>query len=104
MRLAVNVEDHPLEYVQFEGAIPKGEYGGGMMWKFAQGRYEISKEKKGGFYFRLQSRELNAEYRVHNTKDNHWLLARGDTPQTDWLRAPIQPMLGRPALKPPASP
>src|SRR5438046_7463647 len=43
---SVNVEDHPLEYVNFEGAIPKGEYGGGMMWKFAQGRYQISKEKK----------------------------------------------------------
>jgi hypothetical protein len=43
MRLAVKVEDHPLEYVNFEGAIPKGEYGGGMMWKFAQGRYEITK-------------------------------------------------------------
>jgi len=48
-RLAVNVEDHPLEYVNFEGAIPKGEYGGGMMWKFAQGRYEITKDKKDGF-------------------------------------------------------
>src|SRR5439155_15659646 len=74
MRLAVNVEDHPLEYIHFEGAIPKGEYGGGMMWKFAQGRYEITKEKKDGFYFRLQSRELNAEYRAHRTKENQWLL------------------------------
>src|SRR5262245_22562863 len=103
MRLAVNVEDHPLEYVNFEGAIPKGEYGGGMMWKFAQGRYEITKQKKDGFYFRLQSRELNAEYRTHRTKDNQWLLERVDNPQTDWLRDPIEPMLARPADKPPDS-
>jgi DNA ligase D-like protein (predicted ligase)/DNA ligase D-like protein (predicted polymerase)/DNA ligase D-like protein (predicted 3'-phosphoesterase) len=103
MRLAVHVEDHPLEYVNFEGAIPKGQYGGGMMWKFAQGRYEITKEKKDGFYFRLQSRELNAEYRAHHTTDNQWLLERVDKPQTDWLRDPIEPMLARREDKPPAS-
>ncbi len=102
-RLAVSVEDHPLEYVNFEGAIPKGEYGGGMMWKFAQGRYQISKQKKDGFYFRLQSRELNAEYRIHNTKENQWLLERVDPPQVDWLRATIDPMLAKAATKPPAS-
>jgi len=104
MRLAVNVEDHPLEYVNFEGAIPKGEYGGGMMWKFAQGRYQITKEKKGGFYFRLQSPQLNAEYRVHHTKENQWLLERVDNPQTDWLRTAIEPMLAQSAPKPPDSP
>jgi DNA ligase D-like protein (predicted ligase)/DNA ligase D-like protein (predicted polymerase)/DNA ligase D-like protein (predicted 3'-phosphoesterase) len=102
-RLAVSVEDHPLEYVNFEGAIPKGEYGGGMMWKFANGRYEITKQKKDGFYFRLQSLELNGEYRVYNTKENQWLLERVDTPQTDWLHAPIAPMLARPAQQPPDS-
>ncbi len=102
-RLAVNVEDHPLAYVNFEGAIPKGEYGGGMMWKFAQGRYEVTKEKKDGFYFRLQSRELNAEYRTHRTKENQWLLERVDTPQIDWLRDPVEPMLARLAEKPPVS-
>ena len=102
-RLAVNVEDHPLAYVNFEGAIPKGEYGGGMMWKFAQGRYEITKEKKDGFYFRLQSRELNAEYRTHRTKENQWLLERVDNPQTDWLRDPVEPMLAQPADKLPRS-
>jgi bifunctional non-homologous end joining protein LigD len=102
-RLAVSVEDHPLEYIHFEGAIPKGEYGGGMMWKFAQGRYQTTKEKEDGFYFRLQSRELNAEYRVHRTKENQWLLERVDNPQTDWLRDRIEPMLARPADKPPAS-
>jgi DNA ligase D-like protein (predicted ligase) len=74
-----------------------------MMWKFAQGRYEISKQKKDGFYFRLQSRELNAEYRVHHTKENQWLLERVDQPQTDWLRDPIEPMLARSADKPPDS-
>ena len=103
MRLAVQVEAHPLEYVRFEGAIPKGEYGGGMMWKFAQGRYEITRQKKDGFYFRLQSPELNAEYRIHNTRENQWLLERVDTPQTDWLRERIQPMLARPGEKVPSS-
>ena len=103
MRLAVAVEDHPLEYINFEGAIPKGEYGGGMMWKFAQGRYEITKQKESGFYFRLQSRELNAEYRAHHTKENQWLLERVDTPQTDWLRGEIEPMLAKSADKPPDS-
>src|SRR6185436_6273465 len=102
-RLAVNVEDHPLEYVNFEGAIPKGEYGGGMMWKFAQGRYEITRQKKDGFYFRLQSRELTAEYRTHRTKENQWLLERVDNPQTDWLRDPIEPMLSRAADRVPDS-
>jgi bifunctional non-homologous end joining protein LigD len=102
-RLTVNVEDHPLEYVNFEGAIPKGEYGGGMMWKYAQGRYQTTKEKEDGFYFQLQSRELNGEYRMHRTKDNQWLLERVDTPQIDWLRDRVEPMLARPAHKPPAS-
>lgn len=103
MRLAVNVEDHPLDYVNFEGAIPKGEYGGGMMWRFAQGRYEITRQKKDGFYFRLQSPELNAEYRMHRSKDNQWLLERVDQPQPDWLRDPVEPMLAASADRPPAS-
>lgn len=103
MRLAVSVEDHPLDYVHFEGVIPKGEYGGGTMWRFAQGKHEIIKQKKDGFYFRLHSPELNGEYRIHHAKENQWLLERVDTPQTDWLQASIQPMLAKPAQKPPGS-
>ena len=92
-RLAVNVEDHPLEYLTFEGTIPKGEYGAGPMWVYALGRYEISKDKKDSFYFRLQSKELTAEYRLINTKGKDWLLERLDTPQIDWLNDKIEPML-----------
>src|SRR5439155_12599756 len=57
-----------------------------------------------GFYFRLQSRELNGDYRTYRTKENQWLLERLDNPQMDWLRDPIEPMLSRPAQKPPGSP
>ena len=104
MRLAVATEDHPLEYLNFEGTIPKGQYGGGDMWIFARGKYEITKEKKNGFYFRLQSREMNAEYRTHHTKENEWILERVDMPQIDWLRDPIEPMLSESRDAPPDSP
>lgn len=93
MRLAVEVEDHPIEYLKFEGEIPKGQYGGGMMWIYALGRYETLKQKKNGFYFRLQSKEINAEYRIHQTRGKEWLLERVDEPQIDWLQDKVEPML-----------
>ncbi len=92
-RLAVQTEDHPLEYLTFDGIIPKGEYGGGRMWIFATGNYEITKEKKNGMYFRLDSPAMSGEYRMHRTKENEWLLEKVEEPQIDWLRDPITPML-----------
>ncbi len=102
-RLAVATEDHPLEYINFEGSIPKGQYGGGKIWIYARGKYEITWEKKDGFYFRLQSRELNAEYRMHHTGGKEWMLERVDNPQVDWLRDNIEPMLARPTDRLPDS-
>ena len=99
-RLAVQTEDHPLKYLSFEGEIPKGEYGGGMMWVYASGTYEITKEKKNGFYFRLSSRTFNAEYRMHLMKGKEWLLERVDQPQKDFLGTPIKPMLAGTMNKP----
>jgi len=100
-RLAVQTEDHPLKYLTFEGEIPKQEYGGGMMWIYAMGRYEITKEKKNGFYFRLSGPLLTAEYRMHLMKDKEWLLERVDVPQMDFLGQVMKPMLAEAAKKVP---
>ncbi|MCG8607536.1 non-homologous end-joining DNA ligase [bacterium] len=102
-RLAVHVEDHPMKYLTWEGEIPKGEYGGGMMWIYALGKYEITKEKKDGFYFKLQSRELNAEYRMYHTKDKDWLVERLDRPQVNWVQDVIEPMTAYSRTEPPRS-
>ncbi|MBI3004666.1 MAG: hypothetical protein HYY49_04535 [Ignavibacteriales bacterium] len=102
-RLAVNVEDHPMDYLTFEGKIPKGEYGGGDVWVFALGKYVITKEKKDGFYFRLQSKEINAEYRTFPTDGKNWLLERLDNPQIDFLRDNVEYMLSESREKVPTS-
>lgn len=103
MRLAVETEDHPLEYRDFEGTIPKGQYGGGEVWIFARGRYEITQEKKDGFHFRLLSEEISAEFHMHRTRGKEWLLGRVDRPQVDWLRDPIGVMLAQSADVPPVA-
>ncbi len=103
LRLAVSTEDHPLEYLNFEGTIPKGQYGGGRIWIYARGKYEITQEKKTGFYFRLNGSGISAEYRMHHTRENEWLLERLDPPQVDWLRDPIEPMLAQSTAEPPDS-
>jgi bifunctional non-homologous end joining protein LigD len=100
-RLAVQTEDHPLKYLSFEGEIPKNEYGGGMMWIYATGRYEVTKEKKNGFYFRLSGPQLSAEYRMHLMKDKEWLLERVDVPQTNLLESVLKPMLADASKKVP---
>jgi bifunctional non-homologous end joining protein LigD len=103
MRLAVATEDHPLDYINFEGTIPKGEYGAGEIWIYSRGKYEITKEKKDGFHVRLEGGGISAEYRMHRTRENEWLLDRADRPQVDWLRDPIEPMLAQSADGPPDS-
>ena len=92
-RSAVQTEDHPMKYLTFNGEIPKGQYGGGMMWIYAQGKYQITKEKKDGFYFRLSSKEVNGEYRIHKIKEKEWLMERVDEPQFDFIHHKVEPML-----------
>jgi bifunctional non-homologous end joining protein LigD len=100
-RLAVQTEDHPMKYLTFDGAIPKGQYGAGEMWIYALGKYTITKDKKDGFYFRLSSKEVNGEYRIYKIKPKEWLFERVDSPQVNFIHDPIEPMLSAAATKPP---
>lgn len=102
-RLAVQTEDHPMEYLKFEGTIPKGQYGGGDMWVYASGKYEITKDKKDGFYFRLHSPAVSGEYRIYKIKNKDYLLERVDRPQVDWLHDTIEPMLAQSGKEIPVS-
>lgn len=100
-RLAVQTEDHPMEYLTFDGKIPKGQYGAGEMWIYGLGRYQVTKDKKDGFYFRLNSKEITGEYRIHKMKEKEWLLERVDDPQLNFLHHDIGPMLSESSDKPP---
>ncbi len=101
-RFAVQTEDHPMKYLTFNGKIPKGQYGGGDMWIYALGKYQVTKEKKDGFYFRLNSKEVNGEYRIYKIKEKEWLFERVDSPQINYLQDVIEPMLSDSAEKIPS--
>jgi bifunctional non-homologous end joining protein LigD len=83
-RLAMEVEDHPVGYINFEGTIPKGQYGGGTVMVWDRGTYEPlssapEKELAGGkLHFVLRGKKLNGEwYLVRIRGDNQWLLIKG---------------------------
>lgn len=83
-RLAVEVEDHPLSYIHFEGPIPKGQYGGGTVMVWDTGTYEAAskaplKELAGGkLHFTLSGKKLAGEwYLVRLRDEKQWLLIRG---------------------------
>jgi bifunctional non-homologous end joining protein LigD len=83
-RLAMQTEDHPLAYIDFEGTIPKGQYGGGTVMVWDQGTFEpLSKTPakdlaKGKLHFVLEGKKLKGEwYLVRLREGNQWLLIRG---------------------------
>jgi bifunctional non-homologous end joining protein LigD len=73
--LAVNTEDHPLDYLTFSGTIPAGEYGGGQVRLFDLGTYEPLEVADGKLTVRLHgSRYKGAEYHLFRTRDRDWLV------------------------------
>jgi bifunctional non-homologous end joining protein LigD len=79
-RLAVHTEDHPLEYLDFEGEIPKGEYGAGTMEVWDAGTYEAEKFRKGEVIATFSGERLNGRYALFSTRGNDWLMHRMDPP------------------------
>ncbi len=73
-RLAIRTEDHPLMYLDFEGIIPKGEYGGGTMWLYDQGNFEIVKKEKESYRIILKNGSISGEFSLYHTKENQWIL------------------------------
>jgi bifunctional non-homologous end joining protein LigD len=79
--LAVHVEDHPLEYAKFEGEIPKGEYGAGLVEIWDKGTYELVEEKKnGGLTVMLHGERLEGTWTLVPAKldgnPKNWLLLK----------------------------
>jgi len=80
-RLAILVEDHPISYRNFEGNIPKGEYGGGTVMVWDMGTWESvadAKEslKKGMLKFTLKGKKLMGSWALVKMKDDNWLLIK----------------------------
>ena len=86
-RLAVEVEDHPLDYGDFEGTIPKGEYGGGTVQLWDRGYWEPEGNKtpeaaleSGDFKFRLAGQRLHGSWVLVRMKKD-----RNGGKRTNWL-------------------
>ncbi len=84
-RLAMKVEDHPLEYAGFEGIIPEGEYGGGTVMIWDEGTYEPldtddpgAALRRGELKFELSGRKLKGRWTLVRTGGQRkWLLIKG---------------------------
>jgi bifunctional non-homologous end joining protein LigD len=83
-RLAVQVEDHPVSYIDFEGTIPQGQYGGGTVMVWDHGTFATTSPAPardlaaGKLHFTLSGRKLHGEWHLVRLRDDkQWLLIRG---------------------------
>lgn len=101
-RLAVRTEDHPLEYGQFEGTIPKGHYGAGRVWIFDHGTYELLEWEDKKVSFKLHGeRYRGLEWHLVKTSQD-WLVFLASAQQVPLWEPPpsLVPMLAETAPKP----
>jgi bifunctional non-homologous end joining protein LigD len=83
-RLAVQTEDHPLEYGDFEGVIPEKQYGAGdvLLWDrgtwIPEGKDPSAQLRKGHLRFALQGKKLRGRWSLVRTRDKNWLLIKRD--------------------------
>jgi bifunctional non-homologous end joining protein LigD len=101
-RLAVRTEDHPLEYIDFHGEIPKGQYGAGTMTIWDSGSYELHKWEPRKVEITFHGKRLSGRYGLfpigREDSSQDWMIHRMDPP-SDPDRVPmperIVPMLAR---------
>ena len=90
-RFAMQTEDHPIEYNQFEGVIPEGEYGGGTVMIWDRGTWEPEVDDvdkalaKGDLKFKLHGKKLSGSWVLVRMRTRQWLLIkhRDDAASTD---------------------
>ncbi|WP_250000947.1 DNA polymerase ligase N-terminal domain-containing protein [Actinoplanes sp. M2I2] len=93
--LAKHTEDHPLEYLEFSGEIPAGEYGGGRMTIFDSGTYETGKWRDDEIGVTFHGDRTTGRYVFFQTGGNDWMVRRMDPPEPGWEPMPeaVSPML-----------
>jgi DNA ligase D-like protein (predicted 3'-phosphoesterase) len=80
-RLAVEVEDHPVSYITFEGTIPEGEYGAGTVEIWDKGTYTLKSRSNNKIVFTLHGQKLAGDYiLVRFKEDKNWLFFKRKTP------------------------
>jgi bifunctional non-homologous end joining protein LigD len=96
--LAVRTEDHPLEYLEFHGEIPKGEYGAGTMKIWDRGTYELHKWRDDEVMVTFAGERVQGRYVLFRTDGKNWMIHRMDPPQDpdrEPMPAKVEPMLAR---------
>ncbi len=79
--LAVHTEDHPLSYLDFEGHIPEGEYGGGRMTIWDRGTYDWQKWDDREVMVTLHGERARGRYVLFRTEGKQWMMHRMDPPE-----------------------
>src|SRR5689334_14388850 len=77
-RLAVQVEDHPVEYAHFAGTIPSG-YGAGQVSIWDEGQFELESRAPDKIVFRLRGARLAGRYSLVRTAGKNWILQKSAT-------------------------
>jgi len=101
-RLAVHTEDHPLEYIDFHGKIPAGQYGAGTMEIWDTGTYEAEKFEPTKVVLRFNGEKVRGRYALFQTRGNDWMIHRMDPPEEGREPLPdsVEPMRARPGRLP----
>jgi bifunctional non-homologous end joining protein LigD len=103
-RLAVRTEDHPLEYLEFHGEIPRGEYGAGTMTIWDRGTYEAEKFRDNEVIATFDGERLHGRYALFQTREKNWMIHRMDPPDDpayEPMPDQLRPMLARSGPLPP---